>query len=55
MKKLSPEQAELIWLHVRDELTFEEIGTVLNIPAKTAASRYYKARDILQNHLQKEK
>ncbi|MBN8604346.1 MAG: sigma-70 family RNA polymerase sigma factor [Planctomycetes bacterium] len=40
LQKLPKEQAEVVVLKIWEDLTFLEIGTVLHIPAQTAASRY---------------
>lgn len=48
LQQLPEEQAEIVLLHVRDDFTFEEIGQVLDISPKTAASRYYLGREKLK-------
>jgi len=40
---LPEEQREVLWLKIRTKMTFVEIGKLLNIPFKTAASRYEHA------------
>ena len=51
MKTLPQPQREVLALKVWGELTFEEIGRVLDIPANTAASRYRYGLDGLRKHL----
>jgi RNA polymerase sigma-70 factor (ECF subfamily) len=40
LRELPKEQAEVVVLKIWENLTFLEIGSVLNIPPQTAASRY---------------
>jgi RNA polymerase sigma-70 factor (ECF subfamily) len=51
MKTLPQPQREVLALKVWGELTFEEIGRVLDIPANTAASRYRYGLDGLRKQL----
>jgi len=51
LQKLPKEQAEVVVLKIWEDLTFLEIGTVLHIPAQTAASRYRYALAKLATHL----
>lgn len=50
--RLPPEQREVLVLKIWQELTFEQIGTVLEIPANTAASRYRYALNALRQQLE---
>ncbi len=54
MKHLPPPQREVLTLKIWGELTFDEIGRVLDIPANTAASRYRYALDGLRKQLERE-
>ena len=38
---LQPNEAEIVRMNVVDELSFVEIGRILNIPQSTAKSRFY--------------
>ena len=40
LQKIPKDQAEVVVLKIWEELTFQEIAAVLNIPTQTAASRY---------------
>ena len=40
LRELVPEQREVVYLKIWEELTFAEIGKVLDISPNTAASRY---------------
>src|SRR5215475_3727824 len=40
LRELPEEQREVVVMHVWGQLTFEEIAAALDIPPKTAASRY---------------
>jgi RNA polymerase sigma-70 factor, ECF subfamily len=51
MKDLKPEFREVVTLKVWGGLTFEEIASVLEIPANTAASRYRYGLEGLRNNL----
>lgn len=53
LHELPDEQREVVVLHVWAELTFAEIGEVLQISANTAASRYRYAFAKLRQILQK--
>lgn len=43
LKQLEPEDAETVRLHLQGELTFREIGELLEQPLQTVASRYRRA------------
>lgn len=45
---LPEKEAEIIRMNVIDELTFAEIGVILDIPASTAKSRYKSGMDKLR-------
>ncbi len=45
---LSEKEAEIIRMNVIDELTFAEIGVILDIPASTVKSRYKSGVDKLR-------
>ena len=51
MRKLPPEQSEVVVLKIWEELTFREIESVLDIPANTAASRFRYAMEKLTSLL----
>lgn len=51
MQKLSDLQREVLVLKIWNELTFEQIAEVLDIPANTAASRYRYALGALRKEL----
>jgi RNA polymerase sigma-70 factor, ECF subfamily len=40
LRELPVEQREVITLHIWGQMTFDEVGTTLGIPPKTAESRY---------------
>lgn len=48
LEQLPREQAEVVVLHVFEDLAFREIGEILGIPQDTAASRYRYAIEKLQ-------
>ena len=48
VRRLPPEQQEVVLLKVWSELTFDEIGKTLDISLNTAASRYRYALDKLR-------
>jgi RNA polymerase sigma-70 factor (ECF subfamily) len=54
LRKLPAEQSELVVLKIWEEMTFQQIATVLNISPATAASRYryalQKMAFLLQSH-----
>jgi RNA polymerase sigma-70 factor, ECF subfamily len=52
VERLPNEQREVVILKIWNELTFAEIGHVLEISQNTAASRYRYALAALKNHLQ---
>lgn len=47
---LSQDDRELMYLHHSEELTFREIGEVLNVPLHTIKSRYRRALLRLKKH-----
>src|SRR5215831_12913522 len=49
--ELPPDQRVVVHLKLWEDLTFEEIGAVLDIPTNTAASRYRYALDKLRGRL----
>jgi len=51
LRRLPPEQEEVVILKIEGELTFAEISMVLGISANTAASRYRYALDKLREDL----
>lgn len=51
VKKLPPEQREVVVMKTWGELTFDEIGKQLEISPNTAASRYRYALAALRKHL----
>ncbi|QDV64169.1 MULTISPECIES: RNA polymerase sigma factor [Crateriforma] len=52
LSELPPEQSEPVVLKIWEDLTFAQIGEMLEIPAATAASRYRYAITKLQQKLQ---
>jgi len=52
LRRLPPEQRDVLALKIWQELTFEQIGAVLGIPANTAASRYRYALTALRKQLE---
>lgn len=48
VRRLPPEQQEVVLLKIWGELTFDEIGTTLDISLNTAASRYRYALEKLR-------
>ncbi len=52
MSRLPAEQREVLVLKIWQELTFEQIGETLEIPANTAASRYRYALNALRKQLE---
>jgi len=51
LRELPPEQREVVVMRVWGEMTFEEVGAVLGIPASTAASRCRYALEKLRERL----
>ena len=43
LEKLRPEYREVLILHYQEEMTFEEIGKILNKPLNTAKSTHRRA------------
>lgn len=52
LRRLPPEQREVLVLKIWQELTFEQIGESLGIPSNTAASRYRYALIALRKQLE---
>ncbi|MFZ5497380.1 MAG: RNA polymerase sigma factor [Verrucomicrobiota bacterium] len=52
LRRLPAEQREVLVLKIWQELTFEQIGRVLDIPPNTAASRYRYALIALRKQLE---
>jgi len=52
LRKLPTEQSEVVLLKVWEELTFAQIGTMLNMTPSTAASRYRYAMGKLARHFE---
>jgi RNA polymerase sigma-70 factor, ECF subfamily len=52
LRRLPPDQREVLVLKIWQELTFEQIGEALDIPANTAASRYRYALIALRKQLE---
>lgn len=48
VRRLTPEQRELVHLKVYEQMTFAAIGELLGIPMNTAASRYRYALENLR-------
>ena len=51
LAKLPPEQAEVVVLKIYQDMTFGEIGAVLEVSPDTAASRYRYALEKLRRIL----
>jgi RNA polymerase sigma-70 factor, ECF subfamily len=51
LRHLPAEQREVVHLKVYEGMTFQQVATVLNIPANTAASRYRYAMEKLRSIL----
>lgn len=54
LEDISPMYKEVLILHYRDELTFDEIGTVLGKPLNTVKSHHRRALIELRKRLQKD-
>lgn len=54
LKKLPPEQREVVVMKIWGELKFEEIAKELNISQNTAASRYRYALEGLRKYIKKQ-
>jgi RNA polymerase sigma-70 factor (ECF subfamily) len=54
LRTLPQEQAEVVVLKIWEEMTFAEIGAMLNASANTIASRYAYAMNKLSQRLQKQ-
>ena len=53
LRTLPPEQAEVVVLKIWEEMTFAQIGHILEISPNTAASRYQYAMTKLTSRLSK--
>ena len=53
MRKLLPQQAEIIRMVVDEKLTFEQIGSHYGIDRKSAFGRYRRAKESLKKELLK--
>ncbi len=51
LAELPPDQRAVVHLKIWEDLTFEQIATILEIPANTAASRYRYGLDKLRHRL----
>ena len=51
MERLSPNQRAVVELKFFQELTFEEIGVILDTPQSTVKSRLYSALEVLKSKL----
>jgi len=51
LRKLPPEQAEVVVLKIWEEMTFAQIGAILDLSPNTAASRYQYAMTKLTQRL----
>jgi RNA polymerase sigma-70 factor (ECF subfamily) len=54
LRALPPEQAEVVVLKIWEEMTFSQIGRILDISPNTAASRYQYAMQKLAKRLSKQ-
>lgn len=54
LRQLPVEQSEVVVLKIWEDLTFAQIGEILEVPTATAASRYRYAIDKLSTHLRSE-
>jgi RNA polymerase sigma-70 factor (ECF subfamily) len=54
LRMLPPEQAEVVVLKIWEEMSFAEIGQILETSPNTAASRYQYARVKLARYLSKQ-
>lgn len=52
LRKLPSEQSEIVVLKIWEELTFQQIAEILDLPLATAASRYRYAMEKLAVYLQ---
>ena len=46
--RLTPDAQAILWLRVREDLSYDEIATVLGVPAGTVMSRLARAREALR-------
>ncbi len=53
LRSLPPDQREVVYLKVYEDLTFNEIANRLDISLNTAASRYRYAMEKLREHLKR--
>jgi len=52
--RLGPDAQAVLWLRVREDLSYDEIAVVLGIPRGTVMSRLARAREALRVHLEEE-
>ena len=52
--RLGPDAQAVLWLRVREDLSYDEIAAVLGIPRGTVMSRLARAREALRVHLEEE-
>jgi RNA polymerase sigma-70 factor (ECF subfamily) len=50
--RLTADAQAILWLRVREDLSYDEIATVLGVPAGTVMSRLARAREALRAHLE---
>jgi len=51
ISKLGSEQREVVHLFYGEDLSVDDIATILGVPAGTVKSRLHHARELLRNHL----
>ena len=52
LQRLSPEQREILSLHYDGDLTFKEIGEVVNESMNTVKTKHFRALSVLRKRLQ---
>lgn len=52
--ELNETQKEILLLHIDQDLTLSEIGTLIGLPLNTVKSHIYRAKEILRERLVKE-